>query len=88
MIFQDGILSIYISSSLPIAYAGYDLYDAFTVALNTKALQPWMHHDFYTSHYPRYYYRSLYKGTEKDYIRDFNENLNGPTQRITIDRPI
>ncbi len=62
------------SYGLPPTYAGFDLYDAFVVALDVDVFQPWMHYQFYVSNYPRYYYRSIYKENEIRSIRGFNEN--------------
>ena len=62
------------SYGLPPMYAGFDLFDAFVIALDVDVFQPWMHHQFYVSNYPRYYYRSVYKETEVTNIRGFNEN--------------
>ena len=66
------------SYGLPSIYAGYDLYNAFVVALDAGVYQPWMHHQFYVSHYPRYYYRSVYNHDENANIRGFNENERKP----------
>lgn len=62
------------SALLPPLYANYDLYNAFVIALDYNVYQPWMHHNFYVSHYPRFYYRSLYKGDDRNDIRGFDEN--------------
>jgi len=62
------------SQTLPPMYAGYDLSDAFTVAVNFNTYQPWMHHQYYVSHYPRYYYRDYYDHSNIPYVRGFNEN--------------
>ncbi len=62
------------SYGLPSIYAGFDLFGAFVVALDLDVFQPWMHHQFYVSNYPRFYYRSVYKDAELANIRGFNEN--------------
>jgi hypothetical protein len=36
--------------------------------------QPWMHHQYYVSHFPRYYYRDYYDRSNFPYVRGFNEN--------------
>ena len=37
-----------------------------------------MHHQYYGSHYPRYYYRNKFAGISIDQIRGFNENQYKP----------
>lgn len=64
----------YYSASCPSNYAGFDLNNCFTVALNVNIYQPWMHHQYYVSHYPRYYYRDYYDHSNIPYVRGFNEN--------------
>lgn len=64
----------YYSASCPSNYAGFDLNDCFTVALDVNIYQPWMHHQYYVSHYPRYYYRDYYDHSNIPYVRGFNEN--------------
>lgn len=66
------------SNTLPSMYSGYDLYNGFEIALDIDVYQPWMHHHFYVSHYPRYYYHSLYRNAEAGSIRGFNENERKP----------
>lgn len=66
------------SYSLPPIYSWYDLYNGFVIALNFNVYQPWMHHQFYASHYPRYYYRNIYRNDEMATIRGFNENARKP----------
>ena len=62
------------SQTLPDIYSGYDLENCFTVALDYNIYQPWMHHQYYVSHYPRYYYRDYYDHSNIAYVRGFNEN--------------
>ncbi len=69
---QDG--SWMFSSSLPPIYAGFDLYNSFVVMLDSRVYEPWMHHHYYVSHYPRYYYHSVYNVTDTRDLRGFNEN--------------
>ena len=65
----------YFSNSLPDYYREYDLYRGFVVSLNINVFQPWRHHQYYVSNYPRYYYRSYYRQhNDHDWIRGFNEN--------------
>jgi hypothetical protein len=66
------------SSTLPTIYSGYDLYNGFVIALNFNVFQPWMHHQYYVSHYPRYYYNNVYRNAEMSNIRGFNENERKP----------
>lgn len=62
------------SQNLPSIYDGYDLGNGFTVALDYSVYQPWMHHHYYISHYPRYYYRDYYDHSNIANVRGFNEN--------------
>ena len=64
----------YYSASCPSNYAGFDLSNCFTVTLDVNIYQPWMHHQYYVSHYPRYYYRDYYDHSNIPYVRGFNEN--------------
>jgi len=66
------------SPVLPSMYSGYDLSNGFVVALNFGVFQPWMHHQYYVSHYPRYYYRNVYGEGDIANIRGFNENERKP----------
>jgi hypothetical protein len=74
------------SNTLPPIYSGYDLYNGYVIALNQSVYQPWMHHQFYVSNYPRFYYRSLYSNTEIQNIRGFNENERKPVYWKQEDR--
>lgn len=65
------------SPVLPSLYAGYDLYTGFIISLNLGVYQPWMHHQYYVAHYPRYYYNNVYRN-EIGNIRGFNENERKP----------
>jgi hypothetical protein len=62
------------SRECPSVYSGFDLNNSFTVGLNVNIYQPWMHHQYYVSHYPRYYYRDYYDHGNIPYVRGFNEN--------------
>ena len=62
------------SYGLPPLYSSYDLYNSYAIALNISVFEPWMHHHFYVSNYPRYYYRSLYPNVDYRTLRGFNEN--------------
>ncbi len=59
---------------LPGPYATIDLSTAFVVVLNDRANEPWMHHQYYTTHYPRYYYLNAYNVRDARQVRGFNEN--------------
>ncbi len=74
------------SPSLPSIYGGYDLYNGFVITLNYNVYQPWMHHQYYVSHYPRYYYHNVYRGADFSTIRGFNENERKPIYRGQEDR--
>lgn len=64
----------YDSQEFPSNYAGFDLDNCFAIALDVNVYQPWMHHQYYVSHYPRYYYRDYYDHSNIPYVRGFNEN--------------
>lgn len=57
-------------------YPAFNLHDSYIVIVNVKIYQPWMHHQYYNSHYPRYYYRDYYDYSNIPYVRGFNENHN------------
>ncbi len=62
------------SPYLPIIYPDYNLNNSFIVVVNSNIYQPWMHHQYYVSHFPRYYYRDYYDHSNIAYVRGFNEN--------------
>jgi len=62
------------SSALPPYYNNYDLNNAYVVVLDSRIHQPWMHHQLYASHYPRYFYRSVRNRYIDNDKRWFNEN--------------
>jgi len=62
------------SRTIPSYYSTFDLEDCFTVVLNINVYRPWLHHQYYVSHYPRYYYRDYYDHSNIPYVRGFNEN--------------
>lgn len=62
------------SRVLPPMYSYYDLYSGYVILLNVNIYRPWMHHQYYVSHYPRYYYRDYYDRSNFAYVRGFNEN--------------
>ena len=55
-------------------YNDFDPMYGFVIIINTRIYQPWMHHQYYISHYPRYYYRDYYDYSNIPYVRGFNEN--------------
>jgi len=65
------------SQSIPGIYAGFDLNNCFSVMVNVNTFQPWMHHQYYVSNYPRYYYRDYYDHNNIPYVRGYNENSKG-----------
>lgn len=73
---QDG--RWFSSPYLPQFYAGFDLDNCFSIALSINVFKPWMHHQYYISHYPRYYYRDYYDHRNIPYVRGFNENNRRP----------
>lgn len=68
----------FFSPALPPVYMGYDLYNAYIIALDRNVYEPWMHHQFYVANYPRFYYRSMYRDREIRDLRGFNENERQP----------
>ncbi len=62
------------SPYLPSIYQDFNLNNSFVVVVNSKIYQPWMHHQYYVSHFPRYYYRDYYDHSNFPYVRGFNEN--------------
>jgi len=64
----------YYSPNYPTSYVDFDLNTSFTIALDVNIYKPWMHHQYYVSHYPRYYYRDYYDHSNIPYVRGFNEN--------------
>jgi hypothetical protein len=62
----------------PPIYAGYDLFNGFYVALNYNVYQPWMYHQNYLYHYPRFYYKNKYQSHEFNNVRGYNENQRKP----------
>lgn len=63
------------ASQLPASYSWYNFNaDPFVVVLDWHVHEPWMHHHFYVAHYPRYYYRSVYKDNDRT-PSGFNENI-------------
>ena len=74
------------SNNLPYMYSDYDLNSGFAIYLNNGVYQPWMHHQYYVSNYPRYYYRNVYKNYDNDGIRGFNENEHKPFYKNSDNR--
>lgn len=63
------------AAQLPPFYAWYDFNrNPFVVVLDWHVHEPWMHHHFYLGHYPRFYYRSVYKSESRPFC-GFNENV-------------
>lgn len=63
------------SPYLPSIYGNYDLENSFCIVMNVNVYKPWLHHQYYVSHYPRYYYRDYYDRSNIPYVRAYNENL-------------
>jgi hypothetical protein len=63
------------SRVLPPVYSYYDLYPGNVVVFNQNVYRSWMHHQFYVSNYPRYYYRDYYVRSNFPYVRGFNDNI-------------
>jgi hypothetical protein len=62
------------TTSFPQMYPGFDLYNCFVVVLDSRVYEPWMHHHIYVSHYPRYYYHSVYNVVDARELKGFDEN--------------
>jgi hypothetical protein len=62
------------SSTLPSMYSDFDLDDCYVVIIDLQIQKPWMHHQYYVSHYPRYYYSDYYDHSNFPYVRGYNEN--------------
>jgi hypothetical protein len=62
------------SPYLPSMYQDFNLNNSFVVVVNSGINQPWMHHQYYVSHFPRYYYRDYYDRSNFPYVRGYNEN--------------
>ena len=60
--------------ALPPFYSNFNLRNAFVVIVDRSIYDPWMHHQYYNSHYPRYYYIDYYDYSNIPYVRAYNEN--------------
>jgi len=75
-------------SMLPPSYGWYDLNTGFIVLLDYHVYEPWRHFNYYVSHYPPYYYRSIYRERYEDAtrpMRGFNENSREPVDRSRLE---
>lgn len=61
-------------NSLSSYYPYFDLSTSYIVVLNNNVYNPWLHSQYYVSHYPRYYYRDYYDYSNIPYVRGYNEN--------------
>jgi len=73
-IFLDRARWVY-SPVLPYMYRDFDLTRSFVVIVNSRIYQPWMHHQYYVSHFPRYYYRDYYDHSNIPWVRGYDENM-------------
>src|SRR5659263_244690 len=62
------------SPYVPAIYRNYDLDNCFSIVMSVDVYRPWLHHQYYVSHYPRYYYRDYYDRSNIPYVRAYNEN--------------
>lgn len=62
------------AGALPSVYSSFNLRNAFVVIVDRNMYDPWMHHQYYNSHYPRYYYIDYYDYSNIPYVRAYNEN--------------
>lgn len=76
---------MFVPSIIPY-YSTFDLYTSYVVIINKSVYQPWMHHQYYNSHYPRYYYIDYYDYSNIPYVRGFNENSKGAIYWSQSDR--
>jgi len=72
-IFLNNARWIY-SPYIPSIYPDFNLNNCFVVVVKSNIYQPWMHHQYYISHFPRYYYRNYYDHSNIPYVRGYNEN--------------
>jgi hypothetical protein len=76
---QDG--NWLFASQLPSSYLWYDFNHPFVVMLDYNVYQPWMHHHFYVSNYPKYYYHTTFSDSYRNTsnpVYGFNENDRSP----------
>lgn len=59
-------------------YSLYDLRYAPVVILDSRVHEPWLHHELYVSHYPRYYFQTISSGPDAVRQRGLDENVNKP----------
>src|ERR1035437_7525499 len=69
---EDGIWLF--APVLPPRFGNYDLYGGHVVILDYRIHQPWMHHELYSAHYPKYYHHSVYVRERGEYSTGFDEN--------------
>jgi len=62
------------SPNIPPIYGDFDLNNSFVVVINIHIYEPWLHHQYFLSHYPRFYYRDYYDHSNIPYVRGFDEN--------------
>ena len=62
------------SRNISYIYPDFDLNRCYSIVLDINVYRPWMHHQHYVSHYPRYYYRDYYDRSNIPYVRGYNEN--------------
>ena len=62
------------SRDIGVIYPDFDLNRCYSIVLDINVYRPWMHHQHYVSHYPRYYYRDYYDRSNIPYVRGYNEN--------------
>lgn len=75
------------TTAYPSYYSSYDINSAYVIVLDAKVSEPWRHHDLYVSHYPRYYYRSVYDedGRHRDNNRRYdNRGYNANEYRGNV----
>jgi len=76
-VYLDGGQWIF-SPFLPPMYTSYDLRSAPVVILDYRVHEPWLYHELYVSHYPRYYFQSIPAGPDLLRPRGLDENINKP----------
>lgn len=62
------------SRNISYIYPDFDLNRCYSIVLDINVYRPWMHHQHYVSHYPRYYYRDYYDRSNIPFVRGYNEN--------------
>lgn len=83
-VYWNGSFWVY-STSLPYAYAGFDLYNANIVFLSIGVTYPWHYHSYYVADYPVYYFVGVNYYSTRHGWRFYDENgigFHGPHKSV------